>query len=300
VKRSTAKTSVPLRRVFGYILALSPGVISAFVLSAVVFAQASHDPQELVRQAVANELALPFLAENCTYQYHRELAGKHETLLMIKSSEGLLVGKVVRVGDVPVSADQARKEDDQLRHLLKDPSAQQQQRRRQQRFAHYIRELIQALPQAFRYTETGTEVAADGGHLIHLDFQPAPDYHPPSAELEVLQGLSGGMVIHDQKKRIMRLEAHLFREIDFGWGILIEVNKGGNLLLERAPASPPGSDVRVFSLNIDGRILLLKKLEIHWSFDHFAHLPRALDLAAAVNLLTAPDVAGYVDGLPSR
>jgi len=291
---------VRVRRVFGYILVVSPGVISAFVLSSVVLAQASHDPQKLVRQAVANELALPFLAENCTYLYHRELAGKHETLRMIKSSDGLLLGKVVWAGDGPVPADQARKEDDQLRHLLKDSGAQQQQQRRQQKIEHYIRELIQALPQAFHYTETKTEVAADGGHLIHLAFQPAPDYHPASTELEVMRGLSGVIVIHDQRKRIMRLEAHLFREIDFGWGILIQVNKGGNLLLEREPARPPGSDVRVFSLNIDGRILLLKKLEIHWSFDHFVCLPRAVDLASAVSLLTAPDGAGSIDGLPSR
>ncbi|HXY06847.1 MAG TPA: hypothetical protein VEI52_03255 [Terriglobales bacterium] len=300
MKRSTAKRFLPPRRVFGYVLAVSPGVISAFFLTSVVLAQASPDLQELVRLAVGNELGLPFLAENCTYQYHRELSGKHETLQMVKSDEGLLVGKVVRVDNVPVSEDRARKEDDQLQHLLNDSSAQQQQRRRQQRVEHYIRELIQAMPQAFHYTETKTEMAADGGRLIHLAFQPAPDYHPPSAELEVMRGLSGVMVIHEQRKRILRLEAHLFREIDFGWGILIQVNKGGNLLLEREPASPPGSDVRVFSLNIDGRILLLKKLEIHWSFDHFACLPRALDLASAVSLLTAPDGAGSSDGLPSR
>jgi hypothetical protein len=290
---------VLLRRIVGYVLAVSP-VLVVFLLSFAVFAQPAHDPRELVRQAVATELAVPFLAENCIYQYHRVLAGKQETLLMIRSSEGLLLGKVVRVGDVPVSADEARKEDDRLRHLLKDSSAQQQQQRRQQRIEHYIRELIEALPQAFHYTETETEVAADGGHLIHLAFQPAPDYHPASAELEVMRGLSGVMVIHDRRKRIMRLEAHLFREVDFGWGILVQVNKGGNLLLEREPASPPGSDVRVFSLNIDGRILLLKKLEIHWTFDHFAYLPRALNLASAVSLLTAPDVGGYTDGSPSR
>ena len=295
VKRSTAKTFVPRRRIFDCL-----GVISACVLSSAAFAQVSHDTLELVRQAVANELTQPFLAENCTYQYHREVAGKHETLLMVNSSDGLLLGRVVRVDNVPVSEDEARKEDDKLRHLLNDSAAQQQQRKRQQRVEHYTRELVQAMPQAFRYTETKTERAADGGRLIHLAFEPAPDYHPPSTELELMRGLSGVLVIHEQKKRIMRLEAHVFREIDFGWGILIQVNKGGSLLLEREPASPPGSDVRAFGLNIDGRVLLLKKLNIHWSFDHFACLPRALDLASAVSLLTAPDAAAYIDGLPSQ
>jgi hypothetical protein len=108
------------------------------------------------------------------------------------------------------------------------------------------------------------------------------------------------MVIDNQRKRIVRLDAHLFRDVDFGWGILIHVNKGGNLLLEREPTSPPGSDVRALSLNIDGRILLLKKLETHWSFDRFTWFDRSLDLASAVSLLTAPDMAGYFTGLPSH
>ena len=272
--------------------------MASVVLCTVASAQTSRDIQELVRQAVANEQA-PFLAGSCAYQYHREGSGRHETLQMIKSND-LIVGKLVRIDNVPLSKDQEQKEDDQLRHLLHDSGAQQQQRKRQQRFEHYIRELIQAFPQAFRYTETKTEVTADGGRLIHTSFQPSPDFHPASAELEVMQGLSGLMVIDDARKRIVRLDAHLFRDVDFGWGILVHVNKGGDLLLEREPTSPPGSDVRALSLNVDGRILLLKKLETHWSFDHFTWLDRSLDLASAVNLLTAPDVAGYFSGLRSH
>lgn len=297
VKESTAK--VVLRQVFGCVLPAFLGGISTVVLCSLACPQASRDLQELVRQAVGNEQASPFLAGTCLYQYHRELSGRHETLQMIKTSD-LIVGRVVRIDNAPLSKDQERKEDDQLRHLLRDSGAQQQQRKRQQRFEHYIRELIQALPQAFHYTEADTEVSADGRHLIHLTFQPAPDFHPASAELEVMQGLSGVMVIDDQRKRIVRLDAHLFRDIDFGWGILIQVNKGGNFLLEREPTSPPGSDVRALDLNVDGRILLLKKLGIHWGFDHFAWFDRSLDLASAVSLLTAPDVAGSFSRLRSH
>ena len=295
--QATAKAV--LGRVFACVPPASQAWIATFLLSSFAFAQGSHDAQELVRQAVANEQAVPFLAEPCRYQYHRLVSGKHETLEMIKTSD-LIVGKVVRIDNRPISKGEEHKEDDELRRLLHDPSAQQQQRKRQQRFEHYIRELIQSLPQAFRYTETNPEVAADGTRLIHLSFQPAPDFHPASAELEVMRGLSGVMVIDDQRKRIVKLDAHLFRDIDFGWGILVHVNQGGNLLLEREPANQPGADVRALTLNIDGRILLFKKLEIHWSFDQFRWFDRAIDLAAAVNLLTAPDMAGSIGGLRSR
>ncbi|HXW91898.1 MAG TPA: hypothetical protein VEK33_15210 [Terriglobales bacterium] len=297
--QSTAKAV--LGRIFARVSQASQPWIATFLLSSLAFAQGSHDAhaQELVRQAVANEQASPFLAKECTYQYHRLVYGKHETLEMIKTSD-LIVGKVVRIDNRPISKAEEHKEDDELRRLLHDASAQQQQRKRQQRFEHYIRELIQSLPQAFRYTETDTEVGAQGARLIHLNFQPAPDFHPASADLEVMRGLSGVMVIDDQRKRIVKLDAHLFRDVDFGWGILVHLNKGGSLLLEREPANPPGADVQNLTLNIDGRILLFKKLEIQWNFDHFRWFDRAIDLASAVNLLTAPDVVGSISGSQSR
>jgi hypothetical protein len=297
VKRSTAKAV--LGRVFGSVLVAPRPLIATFILSSLAFAQGSHDTQDLVRQAVGNEQTTPFLAKECTYQYHRLVSGKHETLQMIKTND-LIVGKIVRIDNAPVSKDEEQKENNELRRLLHDSSAQQQQRKRQQRFDHYIRELIQSLPQAFRYTETDTEVAADGARLIHLTFQPAPDFHPASADLEVMRGLSGVMVIDDQRKRIVKLDAHLFRDVDFGWGLLVQLNKGGNLLLEREPTSPPGANVLALTMNIEGRILLFKKLEIHWSFDHFAWFDRPMDLRSAVTLLTAPDRAGSISGLRSH
>jgi len=297
VKQST--TTAVLGRVFGCVQPASRPWIATFVLSSLAFAQGSRDVQELVRLAVGNEQASPFLAKECTYQYHRLVSGKHETLEMIKTSD-LIVGKMVQIDNAPLSKAEERKEDDELRRLLGDSSAQQQQRKRQQRFEHYIRELIQSLPQAFRYTETDSETAAAGARLVHLTFQPAPDFHPASAELEVMRGLSGVMVVDDQRKRIVKLDAHLFREVDFGWGLLVHLYKGGNLLLEREPASPPGANVLALTLNIDGRILLFKKLEVHWSFDHFRWFDRSIDLATAVSLLTASDRAGSVSGLRSH
>jgi hypothetical protein len=299
VKQGRAKPVLSPRRVSGWVLPIAPGVISTLVLCSVVFPQTSPDAQELVRQAVGNELAMPFVANNCTYQYHREASGRHETLMMVKSS-GLLVGKVVRIDNAPISKDQEKKEDDQLWRLLHDSGAQQQQRKKQDRFEHVVRELVAALPQAFRYTQTQAEVAADGGRLIHLAFQPAPDFRPATTGLELLRGLSGTMVIDERQKRIVRLAAQIFREMDFGWGFLVHLNKGGNLLLEREPTRPPGADLHAFAVNVDGRILLLKKLDIHWSFDHFTYLERTVDLASAIGLLTTPDVAGYATGLPSK
>jgi hypothetical protein len=287
------------QRVWG---AIAPflGVMVALTLATEISRaqQTSTSVQELVRQAVATELSSPLVTQNCTYEYQREVSGKRETLFMVKTSN-LVVGKVVGVDNARVSDDQEQKEDARLRHLLQSSSEQEQLRKKQHRFEQFMRELVEALPDAFHYTKVPIQ-GAPGAHLTQLAFQPAPEFHPARTSLELLRGLSGTMVIDNQTKQIVKFEANLFRDIDFGWGIVVHLNRGGNLRLERELTGQPHSNIRSFSVNTQGRILLLKKLEIHWSFDHFGYLRRNLDLATAVDMLTTPSIASYVAEFPGR
>jgi hypothetical protein len=264
----------------GYVLCCTPALAQ----------QVTPDPKELVRQAVANELASPFVTENCTYQYHRIVSGKQETRLMIKSSD-LVVGKLVRVGTAPVSHDEETREDQRLRSLLENPLEQDRERKRQRKLESDLRALLGAMPEAFRYTQTQTEMDPQHRLLVHVAFQPAPDFKPASLDQEVLRGMMGTMVIDDAGKQIVRVEAQLFRNVDFGWGVLMHLYKGGTLLLDRDPAAQAASNIRVFALNVNGRILLLKQLEIRWSFDHFACFHHDLSLASAIAMLTSSNVA---------
>jgi len=209
---------------------------------------------------------------------------------MIKSSD-LIVGKVVSIDGAPVSADQEEKQDKDLRHLLDDPRERQRQLEKQQKFERYIRDLVEALPDAFQYTETRTEKGPQGRPLVHLTFQPSPTYEPAHADQQVLRGLAGTMVIDRSRKQIVSLDARLFKDVDFGWGVLVSLSKGGTLLLVRDPEAPPESNLQTFSLNVGGRILLLKKLDLHWSFDHFEALRGVVDLASAIEMLTTSKVA---------
>jgi hypothetical protein len=245
----------------------------------------SVNKDQLIRDAVANELRSPLITQNCTYQYHRQVSAKQETLLMVKSSD-LVVGKLVRIGNTPVSQAQEEKEDQHLRLLLTNSSAREDERTRQQKLENDMRSLVQAIPQAFHFTQRQTEIGSAGHHLVHFDFEPAVGFRPSSASMELLRGMSGTMVIDAAQQQIVKFDAQLFRDVDFGWGILVHLNKGGNLSLDRDVGL--SSNIREFSLNVTGRILLLKKLEIHSSFDHFACFRRPIALASAVAMLTRP------------
>ena len=243
--------------------------------------------EEMVREAVKTELSSPFVTENCTYEYHRSISGKQERLKMVKSSD-LVVGKVVEIGGTPITPGEEKKEDAQLRRLLHDTSEQEEQRKKQQKFEQYTRQLMEALPDAFDYRETQTEVAGAGARLVHLNFQPAPDYHPVTTSLDWLRGLSGEMVIDERRKKIVRFDGQLFRDIDFGWGILVHLDRGGKVRLERAVADQANSTLQAFILVFGARILLLKRMDVQVDFDHFVCLNRNIHLASAIEMLTNP------------
>jgi len=245
---------------------------------------------ELIRQSVANEVASTFVTQNCSYQYHRQVSGKQETLLMIESSD-LLIGKLVRIDDAPISRDREEKEDRHLRELLANSSQQAEQRKQQRRFEERMRALVQAIPEAFEFTETQTEMGPEKHELVHFAFRPAANFKPPSIDLEILRGLAGTMVVDATKSQILQFNARLLRDVDLGWGMLIRLKKDGNLFFQRDPGEENSSNIRKLSLNVNGRIFLLRKWEIHWTFDHFACFGEPIALASAVAMLTSPSIS---------
>jgi len=52
-------------------------------------------------------------------------------------------------------------------------------------------------------------------------------------ELWVLQGMEGAMLINHVAERFVRVEAKLSRGVEFGWGILGRISRGGSFLLEQ-------------------------------------------------------------------
>ena len=261
-------------------------VILCFLSRSAAFAQYSPlSPQELVRQAVGNELASPFFTQSCTYEYRREVSGAWETRFMVKSPQ-LVVGKLVRINNTPLSPQQEQQEEQHLQTLLEDPRKQEQERKQQQKFEQQVRALVAALPDAFHYTQTQVETGVRGQRLVRLTFQPAADFKPATATAELLRAMHGSVIIDERTRQVVRFDAQLYRDADFGWGMLVRVRKGGNFLLARDPSNPSFANVKKLALNANGRILLFKNFELHWEFDHFSCFDQNLSLRSAVAILT--------------
>ena len=93
--------------------------------------------------------------------------------------------------------------------------------------------MLTSLPDAFLYTYAGTQPGPNGDELVHLTFKPNPNFNPPNHETAVYQGMQGDMLIDPKAMRIAKIDGTLFKDVDFGWGILGRLYKGGKFFIEQ-------------------------------------------------------------------
>ena len=53
-----------------------------------------------------------------------------------------------------------------------------------------------------------------------LKFKPNPKFSPPNHETAVYAGMEGDLTIDRKAMRIAKIDGTLFKDVDFGWGIL--------------------------------------------------------------------------------
>ena len=87
--------------------------------------------------------------------------------------------------------------------------------------------------------------------------------------------MAGEVWIDQAQERLTRLDAHLIANVDFGWGILGKLDKGGTILLEQADIGGHDWEVTAMKLNLRGKALMVKSLSIQITQEasHFSLVP---------------------------
>ena len=114
--------------------------------------------------------------------------------------------------------------------------------------------MLRALPTAFVYQYAG---AADGpaGKVEKFTFKPNPTILAPDLETQVLTQMAGEIWIDPAHQRVVRLEGHLQQDVDFGWGILGRLNKGGWIAIEQADVGGGQWRTVHFKMAMSGRVV---------------------------------------------
>jgi hypothetical protein len=246
---------------------------------------AGIDPTALVRRAVQHRMDAEQTHQPLRYVL-RKTDEQHDTTKdIIETSQGD-VARLVAINGQPLSAEANQAELDRLHTLANHPEIQQHRHQREQKDAARVDRLMRLLPDAFLYRYEGMTGCA-AGSCYRLSFSPNPHFTPPDMEASIFRGLAGEVWIDQEQERLTHLDAHVIANVDFGWGILGELDKGGTILLEQSDIGGHDWELTHLKLNLTGKALMVRSLNIQITeqASHFTQVPPGLDYSKAIQLL---------------
>jgi hypothetical protein len=221
------------------------------------------DPVELVRRAAKNEIRATDVQQYYMFKDTTQYKDHSTTKAIVRTKDGGLSITLLQNGK-PLTAEQRQKEDDKLQKFANDTDARRKRRESNKADDARAELMLTSLPDAFLYTYAGTDRGPNGEELVHLKFRPNPSFQPPNHETAVYQGMQGDMIIDRNAVRIAKIDGVLFKDVDFGWGILGKLYKGGIFrIVQRDVGNGHWEEVEE-TLNFYGKILMVKSLTI-WS-----------------------------------
>jgi hypothetical protein len=245
----------------------------------------TNDPVALVRRASQNELhstAPPFPVR---YKLRKEDDKVITTKEIVETKDGD-VARLLAKADRQLTPEENRVEVDRLNNLLAHPEIQERRHKREQEDSGRADEMIRLLPDAFLYTDLGV-APGPNGPAHRLSFKPNPNFHPPDREAEVYHGMEGELWIDQGQERIVKLDAHLIDDVEFGWGILGKLYKGGSLSIEQRDVGHHHWEATLLRLNLTGMALMVKPLSFQTTetSTDFQPVPLNMTYQDAVHML---------------
>lgn len=282
--RSSAQTLKPtiLARAIGLLLLAAPAAALAQAQPA-----ATPDPAVIVKNASWNELHSSGSPYPVRYKIRKQDQKAVTTKEIVETREGD-VARLIAKNDKPLTPEDNQAELNRLSNLLAHPEIQEHRFKREQEDSGRENEMVTLLPGAFLYTYEGM-TEGPNGPAYRLSFKPNPDFHPPDREAEVYHGMEGELWIDQAQERIVKLDAHLISDVNFGWGILGKLYKGGTLLIEQKDVGHHHWEATLLKLNLTGIALMLKPLSFQTTetSTDFQPVPVNMSYQDAIHLLTS-------------
>lgn len=217
------------------------------------------NPADLVRDAIFNELK-PGNGEHKAFKL-TSTKGNEVTVKQVIETQDGSIARILSINGKPLDAQQKAKEDARLQRLIDDPSALAAKQKSQKEDDRRTRMMLKALPDAFIYQYAGT-VETPEGTAENLTFKPNPNWDPPTRETMVYRGMEGTMQINLPGKRLVKIAAKLFRDVNFGWGILGHLDQGGQFIVEQSQVLNHDWETTHMVLNFNGKALFFKTIRI--------------------------------------
>jgi hypothetical protein len=265
-------------RVLYLLIAIAPPVLG---LAAASGQQPAEPAQQLVREVVYNELHDHQLHGYWRYWIRKNAPGSTQLAEQVETADGPLTRLVVSNGQ-PLNDDARQKEQERLIRLINSPQEQAEHRRAYAEDEERIGRIVSLLPNAFLYDYVREE---NGCYL--LAFHPNPNYAPPTIEARIFHAMSGELWVDAKMKRMARLEGRIDNDVNFGFGILGRLNKGGWFKLHRVQVNATDWKTERLEVHMSGRAMLFKTIARETSEERggFAAVPAGMNLKQAMGVL---------------
>jgi hypothetical protein len=230
-----------------------------------------EDPVALVRAASWNELHSSNSGHPFRFRIRKQDENGSTTKDIIETKDGD-VARLVAVNDKPLTPERAKAERERLDNLLAHPELQARRHKKEQEDSGRENEMVRLLPDAFIYTYRGV-VETPNGPAWRLDFVPNEKFLPPDREAQVYHGMAGELWIDCAQKRMARLDAHLIADVNFGWGVIGRLYKGGTILVIQKDVGENHWETLHLKLNLTGKILMLHNVTFQSTEDASDYKP---------------------------
>jgi hypothetical protein len=243
------------------------------------------DPAKIVRDASYNELHSSKPGRSFSYRQHKVDSKGSMVKEIVETKDGD-VARLIEKDGKPLPPEEEQAEIDRLNNLLAHPEVQEHRHKKEQEDSARGDGMVRMLPDAFLFTFDGM-VEGPNGLCYRLKFRPNPAFTPPDREGEVYHGMVGELWVDQAQLRLVKIDAHLISDVNFGWGVLGRLYKGGSILVQNADVGLHHWETTHMKLNLQGKLLMLKSVDYSTTedFSDFKIQPQELGYQEAIRLL---------------
>jgi len=271
------------------------GLLTATALGQKTAHPATEEQLALIARAAERERAELENPKPYRYQERLDWNWGSETRSVIETAEGR-ADRIVLFKGEPLSPEQQAKQQHRLEKLLSDRDTLKNELKDQKSETQRRIRIVRAFPRAFFFDYAGLDKG-----LLRFNFRPDPDFSPKDRETQMYRGMEGSVWIEPAQERIVRIEGILVKDVNFGWGIVGHLNKGGIYEIAQTQLSP--GKWRITKLNVDlkGKTFLINSFRFQRKETNSRFQPVSSELTfqeAVQELLAAPTEEGAGKQLP--
>jgi hypothetical protein len=247
---------MPTSRCLASVLLMAAASLSLCAQSPEVAAPRSVNPEsapDLVRDVIYNELH--DRERDSHWQYRSEWLSSAENRVreQVETDRGPIFRLMEQDGN-PLDAIQQEREKQRLDAYIHNPGQIARVERAHEEDEARLAAIIGLLPQAFLFEYDG----APSGDSVRIAFRPDPAFVPSGYEARVVHALTGTLTVDPRLKRMIDMHGVVADRVDFGYGLLGHVEKGGSFEIHRRQVSAEHWKTDLVDVHIQRKILMLK------------------------------------------